>query len=199
MVRTAETPNGAQELVGLVEGCRLGSSDAWSEMYRKHNRLVCSVARKMRLTDVEAADVAQSVWMRFYEHIDDIRELAAVKSWLVTTTRREVFATMRKRPYAAALDFDVATDHQPSPDERAIDQEERDAMSHAWHRLRPSDQLVLDVLVLDGTLDYEKAAALLDRPIGSLGPTRQRALRRLRQLYDQELLSAGRTRRSRHR
>jgi RNA polymerase sigma factor (sigma-70 family) len=199
MVTTAEAPNGAQELVGLVEGCRLGSSDAWSEMYRKHNRLVCSVARKMRLNDAETADVAQSVWMRFYEHIDDIREPAAVKSWLVTTTRREVFATMRKRPDTTALDFDVATNHQPSPDERAIDHEEREAMSRAWSRLRRADQLVLDVLVLDGTLDYERAAAQLERPIGSLGPTRQRALRRLRQIYDQELMSAGRGRRVHHR
>jgi RNA polymerase sigma factor (sigma-70 family) len=153
----------------------------------------------MRLSETEVADVSQAVWMRLYEHIDDIRDASAVKSWLVTTARREAFALMRKQPNTAALTFDVASLHDQGPAERLVNMEEREAMQRAWERLRAEDGMVLDALVLNGRVDYEKASAALGRPIGSLGPTRQRALRRLRQLYDHELSMVGRRRRMRHR
>ena len=188
------TATSKAELIELVEGCRRGCSESWNEMYRAHHRLVASVARKMRLNENEVADVAQAVWMRLYEHIDDIRDASAVKSWLVTTARREAFALMRKQPNTAALTFDVASVHEQGPAEQILDLEEQDAMQRAWERLRPEDALVLDVLVLNGRVDYERAASALGRPIGSLGPTRQRALRRLRQLYDHELSMVGRRR-----
>lgn len=185
-------------LFELVDRCRRGSASAWSEMYRSHERLVFSVARRMRLSDSEVADVGQAVWLRLYEHIEEIRDPGAVRSWLVTTARREALAVIRKQRRTAPLTFDVASIHESAPDECLVDREARAAMNRAWERLRPDDQLILDTLVLNGQVDYDRAATVLCRPIGSLGPTRQRALRRLRQLFDQELLTAGRSRTSRH-
>lgn len=198
MAMVMEGDAASDRLADLVDRCKRGSSLAWTEMYQTHERLVASVARRMRLSDAEVADVGQAVWLRLYEHIHDIRDPRAVKSWLVTTARREALATIRKHRRTTQLNFDVASVHDAAPDEHVVDSEARSAMNRAWERLRPADQLVLDVLVLNGKVDYHKAAGVLNRPIGSLGPTRQRALRRLRQLFDQELLTVGRSREIRH-
>jgi len=56
--------------------------------------------------------------------------------------------------------------------------------------LRPTDQALLRLLTADPQPAYEEISAALDMPIGSIGPTRQRALGRLReQLADQQTLS----------
>ena len=58
---------------------------------------------------------------------------------------------------------------------------ERDnALRRAFLRLQPSDQALLRLLMADPRPTYEEIAAALDIPIGSIGPTRQRALGRLR-------------------
>jgi hypothetical protein len=67
---------------------------------------------------------------------------------------------------------------------------ERDsALWRAFGRLGERCQRVLRALVLDpddGPPSYEMAAATLDMPIGSLGPTRGRCLAQLRKLLDVE-------------
>ena len=55
---------------------------------------------------------------------------------------------------------------------------------------RSADQALLRLLTADPRPPYEEIAAALDMPIGSIGPTRQRALARLReQLEGEQTLS----------
>jgi DNA-directed RNA polymerase specialized sigma24 family protein len=65
---------------------------------------------------------------------------------------------------------------------------ERDrGLWHAFNRLRPRDQVLLDMLlVADPRPSYEEVSAALDLPIGSIGPTRARALERLRQQLEHD-------------
>jgi DNA-directed RNA polymerase specialized sigma24 family protein len=46
--------------------------------------------------------------------------------------------------------------------------------------LRPADRRLVLLLSKDDRPDYRTISALVDRPVGSIGPTRQRALERLR-------------------
>ena len=53
--------------------------------------LVWSVIRGCGLFGAEAADVSQTVWLRFVEHIDRLREAERAGAWLATTARHECF------------------------------------------------------------------------------------------------------------
>ena len=71
------------------------------------------------------------------------------------------------------------------PDPTPIDAElltaERDAeLWEAFGRLRAGDQALLRLLVADPAPGYDEVAAALGMPRGSIGPTRARALERLR-------------------
>lgn len=42
-------------------------------------------------------DVVQTVFLKFYENVDFIRDKESTKSWLFTTARNEVFSIYRKK------------------------------------------------------------------------------------------------------
>ena len=71
----------------------------------------------------------------------------------------------------------------------------RDAeLWRAFERLRPSDQQLLRMLFDEDAAGYREISAALELPVGSIGPTRARALRRLRRELESdrtlELLAA---------
>jgi DNA-directed RNA polymerase specialized sigma24 family protein len=82
------------------------------------------------------------------------------------------------------LDVETLEDESPDvPGEELLVAERDRGLWQAFKRLRPSDQALLDMLlVADPRPSYEEVSAALDLPIGSIGPTRARALERLRQL-----------------
>lgn len=61
------------------------------------------------------------------------------------------------------------------------------SVREAVRKLNPRCQALLEMLALDPPPSYEEVSAALGMPIGSIGPTRGRCLRRL-----QQLLSEGR-------
>jgi DNA-directed RNA polymerase specialized sigma24 family protein len=60
--------------------------------------------------------------------------------------------------------------------------EDQRAMVAAFARLSEPCQALLRLLLADPPLEYRTIAEHLGRPIGSIGPTRQRCLDRLRAL-----------------
>ena len=68
----------------------------------------------------------------------------------------------------------------PDPGERIEDDELRAAMMAAFARLSPQQQALMRLLSADPPLGYDEIGRLLDLPHGSIGPTRQRCLQRLR-------------------
>jgi RNA polymerase sigma factor (sigma-70 family) len=164
----------------LVRAAMNGDQDAWAGLVAEFGGLVLKVARAHRLSDADVADVAQTTWLRLVEHVRAIDDPERVGAWLATTAWREsarVLARGRRQ---------VVTDHVPdSGTEDDIAQQllaaERDAaVRKAFRRLRPRDQALLGLLVADPAPSYEQIGRILHMPIGSIGPTRERSLTRLR-------------------
>ena len=70
--------------------------------------------------------------------------------------------------------------------------QERDAeLWRAFERLPARCQSLLRVLMADPSPRYEEVATSLGLPIGSIGPTRQRCLDRLRHMSELRLSGRG--------
>ncbi len=174
----------ALDLSALVKCAAQGDERAWVALVERFSGLVWSVARAFRLSHADAADVSQTTWLRFAEHLGDIHEPQAVGAWLATTTRRECLRTLRKAGRTVPTDFD--DDHLLSPDSTPEVDASLDA-GRQWAALkRAVDDLpepgraLLRVLMTDPAPSYLEAGKALGMPIGSIGPTRARALKRLR-------------------
>ena len=64
--------------------------------------------------------------------------------------------------------------------QRIVTAERDAAVREAFQRLRERDQALLRLLVADPAPSYAQIGAILQMPVGSIGPTRARSLTRLR-------------------
>ena len=174
------------DLGAVVRAATDGDRDAWNALVARYSGLVWGVARAHRLGDADAADVFQTTWLRLVEHLDRLQDPERVGAWLATTARRECLRTLRMSarvlPTETELLPDPGTD---APLGAALLSEERDrALWEAFGGLSERCQALLRLLVADPPPSYEDVGAALDMPIGSIGPTRQRCLERLRGLAE---------------
>jgi RNA polymerase sigma factor (sigma-70 family) len=73
----------------LVARCRVGDQQAWNELVNRFSRYVYAItSRVYRLSQQDAEDVFQDVFARTFEHLDELRDDAAVRPWIATLTRR---------------------------------------------------------------------------------------------------------------
>jgi RNA polymerase sigma factor (sigma-70 family) len=73
----------------LVARCRRGDEAAWSELVNRFSRYVYAISTRVyELSRQDAEDVFQEVFTRTYEHLDELRDDAAVRPWIGTLTRR---------------------------------------------------------------------------------------------------------------
>ena len=164
----------------LVDLAANGGPAAWEELVRRFGPLVTSVVRGCGVRAADVADVAQTTWMRLFQHLPRLREPERVASWLVVTARHESWRTLERSHRAVAVPEvdDRRAEATPDPSDHVIAAERRDAVAAAMRRLPARSRQLLDVLVWQET-PYASAAHELGVPVGSLGPTRQRCLRTL--------------------
>ncbi|MGZ4232113.1 MAG: RNA polymerase sigma factor [Solirubrobacteraceae bacterium] len=170
-----------EAIAKVVEAAADSDQQAWDALIDEFAGLIWAIARAHRLDDADAADVAQATWLRLFENLGRLRDPGHVGAWLATTARRECLRVLRMSARSLPVGDEVP-DREcsgPLPGDALITGERNRALWRSFARLRASDQALLRLLVADPPPAYEEIALALDMPIGSIGPTRQRALRRL--------------------
>jgi RNA polymerase sigma factor (sigma-70 family) len=178
----------SEQVAELVSCAARGERRAWDALVDEFGAMVWTIARSHRLSDADAADVAQSTWLRLLERLGELKDPARVGAWLATTARRECFRVLRTARRQVPAGEELFEDEAPETTAaEALLCAERDrALWRCFGRLRATDQALLRLLVADPRPAYEEIAAMLDMPIGSIGPTRARALERLRKELQRE-------------
>src|SRR5262249_59270378 len=99
----------------LVRAAAAGDQAAWNELVERFQGLVWATARAHRLTRADAADVAQTVWLRLVENLGRIRDPERLGAWLATTAQRECLRHIRlhaREQLSDATDvFDAPSHH----------------------------------------------------------------------------------------
>jgi RNA polymerase sigma factor (sigma-70 family) len=165
----------------LVRDAERGDERAWNALVNQYAGLVWAVARAHRLNDADAADVSQATWIKLFRSLGNLKTPAAVGAWLATTARRESLRCIqrngRTEPWPEEREF---ADDGPDVDAQLLAGERDALVLRALSELCKRDQALLRMLSADPAPSYEEIGAALDMPIGSIGPTRARALERLR-------------------
>jgi RNA polymerase sigma factor (sigma-70 family) len=166
----------------LVEAAGGGDETAWAELVHRHAGLVMAICRRMRLTDADARDVSQTVWLRLVEHLVSLREPSALPGWLAQTARHESLRVLRRSASAVPLDdWDQLPAEGDVLDAELLAAERRSALREAFASLPPASRDLLALLIADPPIPYREVSRRLGIPVGSIGPTRARILDRLRQ------------------
>jgi RNA polymerase sigma factor (sigma-70 family) len=165
----------------LVERAMRGDQSAWDQLVCQHSPMMWRVARGHRLSREDAADVVQMTWLRLAEHIVRTRDPIRISSWLMTTVRRECIRLCRRRRATMCLDdAGPSAEEREQPDAVVESTDEQRLLLVAFNRLPARHRLLLGALIASPSSSYADIARELGVPLGSIGPTRQRALARLR-------------------
>ena len=87
--KDAGQPGNNSVVTDLVACARGGDIQAWDTLVKRYTPLIASICRRYQLGRADADDVRQRVWLCLVNHLDKIRQPAALPGWIATTTRRE--------------------------------------------------------------------------------------------------------------
>jgi RNA polymerase sigma factor (sigma-70 family) len=184
-------PSAFDEVAGLVSAARGGDEAAWASLVEQFTPVLRGVASQFRLGGEDVDDVVQQTWSACVEHLDGLRDARALPAWLVATCRHECLRVLRWQRRCIPLEADLVEaayapvdaprQHDPAA---AVEQGELVVLVRHAVSVLPEHQrrLLGGLLRFDGVRGaYAELADLLSMPVGSIGPTRLRAFRRLRQ------------------
>lgn len=165
----------------LLELAARGDQAAWGRLVEEYDGLVHSVARSFRLQASDVHDVAQTTWLRLLQHLHTIQDPERLAGWLAVTARRESLAVLRRASREAPRPMvDETPDSAVDLERSVVDREVARELWSSVDRLSPRQQKLLVALFREELDSYDDVAARCAMPIGSIGPTRARALTRIR-------------------
>jgi RNA polymerase sigma factor (sigma-70 family) len=170
------------DLTRLTRAAADGDERAWTDLVTRLDAALRAVAGRYRL-GADADDVVQTAWLRALDNVDRMHDPGAIAGWLVTTTRREAMRTLQRGVREVVTEEVTAVEQADAttPETVALERERRAAVRDAVARLpRRQRRLMVALLTMPAPI-YERVARETGMPLGSIGPTRDRAIARLRQ------------------
>src|SRR5438132_9295794 len=166
----------------LVARCRSGDQQAWADLVERFSRYVYAISvQAFRLPEADAEDVFQEVFARAYEHLDGLRDDAAVRPWLAQLTRRLCIDRLRsaaREPPVGDEQLDLA-----GSDETLTMLEEALTVQEALAESPEHCREILDRFFARDE-SYRTIGDALDLPAGTIASRISRCLARLRELLE---------------
>lgn len=166
---------------------RDGETRAMDELVRLMSPVLWHVVRAYGLDRALAEDVVQTTWLTLVRRHESILEPQAVSGWLTTCARREAWRVGKLQRRADPTEAEYLEPHLPtheSAEDSAIVDDESSRLWTAVSTLNDRCQRLLRVVAFEERPDYARLAQDLSMPIGSIGPTRQRCLAKLRAVLE---------------
>jgi RNA polymerase sigma factor (sigma-70 family) len=144
------------------------------------------LARRCGLSAEDADDAVQLTWLRCLEHINQLSDAERLNGWLVAVCRRECIRLATKAraevPFTDLKMAQLIDDRRQEcdPCAEAALRDQYDRLYQAIAALPKRQRTVLIELLRREDQSYLTLSRRLGIPVGSIGPTRQRAVSRLR-------------------
>lgn len=172
----------------LVKRCRAGDQAAWDELVDRYQRLIYAIPRRAGLSEEQAADVFQEVFVTLLEKIDAIEQPDRIRSWIVTTAKFKTWGIIRgsKGHYSPETEEEMEAemaairDQGPLADDMLIELEEQHLIRAALERIEERCRTILSMIYLtDPAASYAEVAIAIGVGETSISPLRSRCLKKL--------------------
>ncbi len=175
----------------LILACRRGEETAWNELVERFQRLIITIPRRAGLSEEQAADIFQEVFLTLFEKLDEIQQPEKIRAWLVTTTKFKTWRSVRGATGDYSLDDDekdLASKIANSDllaDEILIKIEEQHLIRAALSQLEERCQKILTMIYLfENPATYVQVAEAIGVGETSISPLRARCLKKLAKILD---------------
>lgn len=163
----------------LVLRCREGNRDAFERLVIRYQKPVFNVALRMLRNRQDALDVAQTTFLKAFEHVGDFDPAFRFYSWLYRIAINECLNALALRKPRGELDTNTA-DEGPGPERAAEGAQALRAIEDALMLISPELRTVT-VLRHIAQLSYEDIAETLGLPEKTVKSRLHSARERLRE------------------
>lgn len=172
----------------IVAACRRGDETAWNTLVDRYQRLIVTIPRRAGLSEEQAADILQEVFLTLFEKLDEIEQPDRIRSWIVTTAKFKTWGVIRagKNFHApeseAEMEAEMANlpDARPLADEILIELEQQHLIRTALNRLEERCRTILSMIYLQNSAaSYAEVASAIGVGETSISPLRTRCLKKL--------------------
>ena len=182
-----ETPSLWETSASLFQRWRDGEPAALDDLVRLLSPMLWQVVRASGLDRATAEDVVQTTWLTLVRRHESILDPQAVSGWLTMCARREAWRVGKLQRRADPTETETLEPHLPvheSAEQTATTDDDARRLWVAVAKLNERCQRLLRIVAFDERPDYARIAEDLAMPIGSIGPTRQRCLAKLRAVLE---------------
>ena len=174
----------------LIRACRNGDVGAWQRLLDRYERLVYSVPRRYGLSREDAAHITQLTFTILVQSMGALPEDSSLGAWLASVARRHTWRLLERKRREEAGEHGSssqgATLLSSSSTEDLEHWELTEWLNHGLSLVSKDCRELLYALYLEpGQPSYAEVAARLGMAVGSVGPTRIRCLKRLRQVLSE--------------
>ena len=172
----------------LIKRCRKGDQGAWDELVERYQRLIYTIPRRAGLTDEQAADVFQDVFLTLFQKIDEIEQPERIRSWIVTTAKFKTWGIIRgskgfhSPETEEEMEFEMASlaDKSPLVDDLLIELEEQHLIRAALTKLEERCKRIISMIYLsEPAASYAEVGKAIGVGETSISPLRSRCLKKL--------------------
>lgn len=167
----------------LIERCRNGEQQAFSEIIRRYKGKIASTIFGMLGRCDEADDIGQEVFIRFYKSINNFRGESALGTYLTRIAINLSLNEIKRRKLRSFLSFEKLIEEGKDImdiDAKSNLDENKEIIQKAIHKLSAKYRSVLVLRLID---DYstEETAKILNLPVGTVLSRLARAQIKLRE------------------
>jgi RNA polymerase sigma factor (sigma-70 family) len=179
--------NIAEDVAAAIRRHQAGDASAMEDLFRIVRPWLHGIGRACRLSIHSADDVVQNTMAVALTHLPRLRDPDAGLAWLSVIARREAIKISREERRTDPIgDRDAWTGGAEDPEEIALARMACKELYRALSQLPERERKLLVFLFFDVGYDYATIARELDMPIGSIGPTRQRGLKKVRTIVNRD-------------
>ncbi len=181
-----------KSIKALVTGCRKGDKRDWAELIDRISPAIFSVCYRFRLAREESFDVFGKVSLLVLENLDKLRDEGRIFGYVSTIAYHEATAIKTRSKLVNEAEREHA-EHQSNLDWSAMAEEmieldrELKTLSDAFYELPARCQELLRLLFFESeSISYRDISRRMKIPVASIGPTRMRCLKKLREIMKEK-------------
>lgn len=172
----------------IIKACRAGDESAWNDLVDRYQRLIFAIPRRAGLSEAQASDVLQEVFLTLFEKLGEIREPDRIRSWIVTTAKFKTWGIVRgeKGLHSPTTEEEMEQemaaipDKSPLADEMLIELEQQHMIRAALKQMEERCRKILSMIYIAATpATYAEVASAIGVGETSISPLRSRCLAKL--------------------
>lgn len=170
----------------LVEEAKNGSTEAFSELVRRHQKVVLRLAMRMTRDLSLAEDITQESFVKAYRKLHMFEHRSSFKSWLYQIAANTAKNKLRSKKYEIIPIDKINISVTPQAEQELIKQNISESFKEEIDELPPKQRMALVLRVFED-MSFKEIASIMECPYDTAKANYRHALMKLRHRFQEQM------------